>query len=261
MGQTSPQVRYPKRRAAAPKAPKEAAKAPKISRAWLVSIAVVVVAFVAGGVVIATMLTGNGGSSANTSTLMEVASNEALFAGIPQHGNVLGSPKAPVTLVEYADLQCPYCGEFARNALPPLVNDYVRTGKVKLVFRGLAFVGPESQTALRTVVAAGEQNRLWNVAHLIYANQGPENTGWVNDAYLRSVAGVVGGLDIARLESRAGSADVNGTIARDAGSASADGVSSTPSFLVGRSGGKLEPLQVTKLDAASFRPALQALLS
>jgi len=259
MTQASSQVKYPKRRASAPKAPK-AQKAPKISRAWLVSIAVVVVAFVAGGVVIATQFTGSGGSSANPVTLMGVADNEQLFAGIPQHGNVLGSPKAPVTLVEYADLQCPYCGEFARNALPPLVSDYVRTGKVKLVFRGLAFVGPESQTALRTVVAAGAQNRLWNVAHLIYSNQGPENTGWVNDAYLRSVAGSVGGIDVSQLESRAGSADVNATIARDANSATADAVSSTPSFLVGHSGGKLEPLQVAKLDAAAFRPALKALL-
>ena len=252
MGQASRQVTYPKRRASAP-------RAPKISRAWLVSIAVVAVALVAGGVVIATMFTGSGGSSANPAALMGVADNEALFAGIPQHGNVLGSPKAPVTLVEYADLQCPYCGEFARNALPPLVNDYVRTGKVKLVFRGLAFVGPESQTALRTVVAAGEQNRLWNVAHLIYSNQGPENTGWVNDAYLRSVAGAAG-ADVARLESRTGSADVNGTIVRDANSATADAVSSTPSFLVGHSGGTLEPLQASTLDAAAFRPALQALL-
>ena len=169
----------------------EGPKAPKISRAWLVSIAVVVVAFVAGGVVIATQFTGSGDRRANATTLLGVADNAAVFAGIPQHGNVLGSPKAPVTLVEYADLQCPYCGEFARNALPSLVNDYVRTGKVKLVFRGLAFVGPESETALRTVVAAGEQNRLWNVAHLMYSNQGPENTGWVNDTYLRSVAGAV----------------------------------------------------------------------
>src|SRR5439155_6373170 len=78
-----------------------------------------------------------------------------LFAGIPQRGNVLGSPHAPLTLVEYADLQCPYCGAFARDTLPALVSEYVRSGEVKLVFRGMAFVGPESLTALRAVVAAG----------------------------------------------------------------------------------------------------------
>ena len=143
MTQASSQVNYPKRRASAPKVPKTR-KAPKISRAWLVSIAVVAVALVAGGVVIATMFTGSGGSSANPTALMGVADNEALFAGIPQHGNVLGSPKAPVTLVEYADLQCPYCAYWSRSTFPVLVRDYVRPGRVKLVFRGLAFLGPDS---------------------------------------------------------------------------------------------------------------------
>jgi protein-disulfide isomerase len=258
MSQTSTHVRHPKRRASAPKAP----RAPRLSRAWLISIALVVTALVAGGVVIATQFAGGGDSSSTkTMSLFGVADTAAMLEGIPQHGNVLGSPEAPVTLVEYADLQCPYCGEFARNALPPLVNDYVRTGKVKLVFRGLAFVGPESETALRTVIAAGEQNRLWNVAHLMYSNQGPENTGWVNDTYLRSVAGAVRGIDVAQLGSRTGSADVTGTIARYADNATADGVSSTPSFLVGRTGGTLRPLEVSVLEAASFRPALQALLS
>ena len=86
----------------------------------------------------------------------------ALLAGIPQHGDTLGSPKAPVTLVEYADMQCPYCGEFARTTLPTLIRDYVRTGKVKIVFHGLEFVGPDSDTALRAVYAAGRQNKLWS---------------------------------------------------------------------------------------------------
>jgi protein-disulfide isomerase len=260
MTQTSTQVRYPKRRASGPKASK-VPKAPRRARAWLISIAVVVAAFVAGGVVIATQLAGGGdASSTKTMSLFGIADNAALFEGIPQHGNVLGSPQAPVTLVEYADLQCPYCGGFARNALPSLVDDYVRTGKVKLVFRGLAFVGPESETALRTVIAAGEQNRLWNVAHLMYTNQGPENTGWVTNTYLRSVAGAVPGIDVAQLDSRTGNASVTETIARDAHNATADGVGSTPSFLVGRTGGTLRPLEVSKLEAASFRPALQALL-
>jgi|1185.fasta_scaffold33258_2 hypothetical protein len=260
MTQTSTNVRHPKRRASAPKAPR-APKAPGLLRAWFVSIAVVVAAFVAGGVVIATQFAGGGdSSSAKTISLFGVADDAALFEGIPQHGNVLGSPNAPVTLVEYADLQCPYCGAFARNALPSLVDDYVRTGKVKLVFRGLAFVGPESETALRTVIAAGDQNRLWNVAHLMYSNQGPENTGWVDETYLRSVAGAVPGIDVPRLDSRTGDASVTDTIARDAHNATADGVSSTPSFLVGRTGGTLRPLDVTKLEAASFKPALRELL-
>jgi protein-disulfide isomerase len=71
----------------------------------------------------------------------------SLFAGIPQQGNVLGSPMARVTPVEYADLQCPYCGRWARDTLPALVRDYVRTGKLRIVFKGLAFLGPDSVKA------------------------------------------------------------------------------------------------------------------
>ena len=62
--------------------------------------------------------------------------------GIPQAGVVLGDPNAPVTLVEWADLQCPFCREWSTAAFPALVHDYVRTGKLQIVFRGLAFLGP-----------------------------------------------------------------------------------------------------------------------
>lgn len=84
---------------------------------------------------------------------------QSLFAGIPQQGAVIGSPMARVTLVEYADLQCPYCGKWARETLPVLIKEYVRTGKLRIVFKGLAFLGPDSEKALRAVIVAGRQGR------------------------------------------------------------------------------------------------------
>ena len=90
---------------------------------------------------------------------------------------------APVTLVEYADLQCPYCARWARDTLPTLVGDYVRAGRLRIVFHGLAFIGSDSDTALRTAVAAGPPNRFWDVVHGFYANQGAENAGWVTDTW------------------------------------------------------------------------------
>jgi len=91
------------------------------------------------------------------------APGPSLFAGLDQQGAALGSAKAPVTLLEYADLQCPYCAQWSRDALPTLVENYVRTGKLRIVFRGLAFIGPDSDKALRTVIRAGEDDRLWDV--------------------------------------------------------------------------------------------------
>jgi protein-disulfide isomerase len=124
------------------------------------------------------------GSSRSSARITEPASS---FAGIPQHGTVLGSPRAPVTLVEFADLQCPYCGEFARVALPTLVRDYVRTGKVRIVFQGLEFLGADSDAALRSVLAAARQGRGWQMLDGLFRRQGLENSGWVTDPLLRTV--------------------------------------------------------------------------
>ncbi len=112
-----------------------------------------------------------------------------MLAGIPQQGAVLGDPKAPVTLVEYADFQCPYCAQWSHGAFPTLVERYVRPGNVRIVFRGLAFLGPDSDRALRTAVAAGRENRLWNVVEALYHRQGHENSGWVTESLLEEVAG------------------------------------------------------------------------
>ena len=96
-----------------------------------------------------------------------------------------------MTLVEYADFQCPYCASSARETFPTLVRDYVRTGRVKVVFRGIAMVGPDSLPPLQAAFAAARQDRLWNVTHLVYANQGAENSGWVTERLLRSIGEAV----------------------------------------------------------------------
>ncbi len=118
--------------------------------------------------VAANLLAGRSGGASTLESVAGGADTAQLLAGIPQAGAVLGSPTAPVTLVEYADLQCPYCAVWAREVLPAVVGEHVRTGRLRIVFRGLAFIGPESETALRTALAAGGQGKLWNVVELLY---------------------------------------------------------------------------------------------
>src|SRR5207244_5893841 len=64
--------------------------------------------------------------------LSQAAAAYRLFAGISEHGNVLGSPKAPATMVEYVDLQCPHCRDFEATVMPTIVQRFVRTGKLKV---------------------------------------------------------------------------------------------------------------------------------
>jgi protein-disulfide isomerase len=70
-----------------------------------------------------------------------------LLAGIPQQGAVLGRRDAPVTLVEFADPQCPYCAQWSATAFDDIVTDYIRPGKVRLVFGGLSFLGADLRKA------------------------------------------------------------------------------------------------------------------
>jgi protein-disulfide isomerase len=187
-----------------------------------------------------------------------IAETAALLDGIPQHGNVLGSPTAPVRLVEYADLQCPYCARFAVGVLPTIIRDYVRTGKVQLVMHGLAFIGPDSVTALRTAAAAGNQGRMWNVAELLFANQGPENA-WVNDELLRSVVTATG-ANADRVFAARDGAVVSAQIRTWAAEGQADGVRGTPTFFVGRRGGPFAPVPLHTLTADELRTALDGVL-
>jgi len=188
------------------------------------------------------------------------AATAKLFGGIPQTKNVLGNPKAPVTMIEFADLQCPFCRDYALNALPTIVRDYVRPGKVKLVFAGIAFIGPDSETALRATYAAGLQNRLWNFLDLLYRNQGAENSGWVTDPLLRAAAQAIPGVDVGTLLSARRTTEVDNALLATQQQASSARVSSTPSFFAGPTGGTLNRINLTSLGPSAFRPTLDALL-
>jgi protein-disulfide isomerase len=152
--------------------------------------------------------------------------------GIPQHGSVLGSPNAKVTLVEYADPQCPACRLYTETIFPTVVREFVRTGKVNTEFRGFPFIGPDSVKAYRFLLAAAEQGKLWNLAEAFYRNQGTENSGWVTNDLVRRLATEIPGLDVERLFSDAQRSDIEQAASSAAGKASAAGIKGTPTFLV-----------------------------
>lgn len=198
-------------------------------------------------------------SSPAPTTVLDSTETTQLLRGIPQEGNALGRADAPVTLVNYSDLQCPFCAEWSRRAFPDLVREYVRTGKLRVEFRGLAFLGPESDTGLRAALAAGEQGKLWHVIDLLFRNQGPENSGWLTDDTLRQVGASVNGLDVQQMLDRRPAMTPKMQEAQAA--ATASGINGTPSFEIGPTGGQLQRVQITSLDADGLRPAIDSLLA
>ena len=228
-------------------------------RSWIVLAAGLATLAVGVGLIVASQA---GGGSAQARVVVPGATDVAvLLDGIPQTGVVLGNPNAPVVLVEWADLQCPYCREWTVSAFPALVHDYVRAGKLQIVFRGLSFLGPDSGRTLRTALAAGLQNRLWNVVDLMYRNQGVENSGWASDDLLRSLTGSVDGLDVNRVFDDSGSTGVQGAIDKTATEGDRARVTGTPTFDIGKTGSKVfHRFDPPALTADAFRPAIEQFL-
>jgi protein-disulfide isomerase len=211
---------------------------------FLIAAALVVYGLIVAGLV------GCGGSATPTTAGAAPTPGASKLAGIPQDGLALGKPDAPRTLAVYADIQCPFCRDWDQNELPAIVADQVRTGKVRVVFRGLAFVGPESDLGLRAVLAAGRQDRLWNLVNVLYANQGTENGGWLTEDSLRRFAGAVPGLDVEQMLSDLHSPEVDQQIGEAQAAAVGAGVNSTPSFQVGPTGGTLVVVSAQDLHKA-----------
>jgi protein-disulfide isomerase len=115
-----------------------------------------------------------------------------LLRGVPQEGITLGRPDAPVTVVEFVDLKCPVCRTFTLKDGPTIVRDLVRTGRAKVELRILALESfrPDTLVGRTAVHALAAQGRAWNLAELLYYNQGPESEQWLTRAELQKIAGV-----------------------------------------------------------------------
>lgn len=205
-----------------------------------------VAALVVIGAIIAIVIVvsgGSGSSGPSATTLPESGVIAAQFRGIPQHGNVLGKATAPVTMVEYIDLQCPICRQFETEVMPTILRRYVRPGKLRVEVRPIAFIGPDSERGRRGMIAAQQQDKGFNFSQILYFNQGPENTGWLDESMVADAAASVG-LDPQTITGKLGSSAVAAREKVYDRQAQADAVSGTPTLLVGKAGAA-KPTEVT----------------
>ena len=235
-----------------------------------------------------------GHSSKPSASNISVDSIDEMLRGIPQKGIELGNHNAKVTMVEFTDPQCPYCGEYARDTFPSIVQKYVQSGKLRVEYQGLAFLDDSPQISekdsdrlLSLAEAAGLQNKLWNVVELEFENQGTENTGYATDAYLRGIAQAVKGLNADEALSQANTSAVVGFLTAVGNRVPPDKAlsqvnknalvrsiytalvlaekslgkqASTPSFLIGRTGSKQTETIVGAQPLSAFTRAIDAQL-
>jgi protein-disulfide isomerase len=228
-------------------------------RLWLLGgIAAFVVVVVVG---IVALSSGGSDKGGDVSGGVEgTADIKAMLAGVPQQGQFVGDPQAKVTLVEFADLQCPFCKEFADNVTPRLIQDYVRTKKLRIQFQPLTFIGPDSEKAARYAIGSGGQNKLWNFVELFYRNQGTENTGYVTDEFVHKI-GAAAGVNQAQADTAAASAATTTALAKANLLAQRNAISSTPSFLIGKTGGTLVKFAPSALDPKVFTERIDQVLA
>jgi protein-disulfide isomerase len=228
----------------------------------------IVVAVVVAVVVVILIATGGGGTkkvaphsaAANQTT----AAINTLVGGIPQSGNTLGNPNAPVTLQYFGDLECPVCKEFTLGALPPIIQKWVRTGKVKIEYRSLETATREQEvfkTQQVAALAAGKQRKMWNYLETFYHEQGEEASGYVTESYLQGLAQQVPGLNLTTWTNDRSDPALVTQVTSDAQAANSVGFTGTPSFLIGKTGGTPSKLEYSSLsDPSSFNEAIEKLL-
>ncbi len=162
-----------------------------------------------------------------------------MLAGIPQSGDALGQPTAPVTLQVYGDLECLSVRDWFLNYLPRIIDDFVRTNVLRIEYHSL-----ETDTLWPSVflvqqaaaIAAGRQHKMWNFLATFYAEQGFEYRHYLTNRFLNAIADQVPGLNTEQWATDANSRQRQLVVMADDRFARSVGFHDTPAFRLGRTG-------------------------
>ncbi len=172
---------------------------------------------------------GNNSSAPTGGTVADDTAPAAVvdFEDLLDDDAVKGDDDAPVTIIEWSDFECPFCGRFYSDTLPSIEEQYIKTGKVKLIYRDfpLSFHA-NAQKAAEAAECAGEQKKYWEMHDLLFEN-GVQGGVAGFKQYAKRL-----GLNTAKFDQCLDSGAMAGEVRKDMADGTTAGIQGTPGFLV-----------------------------
>jgi len=122
----------------------------------------------------------------------EITKIQSLSVFTDNASPILGNPNAPITMVEFGDYQCTFCSKFFHETENSIITNYIKTGKVKVLFKDYIILGHDSINAANAAHCANDQKLFWEYHSMLYNNWAGENTGWADLAHLHEFANTLG---------------------------------------------------------------------
>jgi len=148
-----------------------------------------------------------------------------------QISHTLGSDDAPITIIEFGDYQCPFCGEWYQQTSPTLNEKYIQTGKVQLIYVDYPFLGADSYPTSYASFCAEEQEKYWEFHDIMFVNQGDTNDGWASPDNIRKLVQGID-IDMDQYDQCVSSTTYKQTLDENLQIGQEQGVSQTPTFIV-----------------------------
>ena len=159
-------------------------------------------------------------------------SKKLTFSKLVENGSpIMGNINAPITIVEWGDYQCTFCYKFHQNTLDIINEDFIKTGKVKIIFKDFPLNGPDSKLAAEASYCAQDQEKYWKYHDELYKNWGGERTGWITRESLTKFAETVD-LDIEKFNKCLDDHKYENKVNSLYAFGKEIGIDATPSFLV-----------------------------
>ena len=122
----------------------------------------------------------------------EITKIQSLSVFTDNASPILGNPNAPITMVEFGDYQCTFCSKFFHETENSIITNYIKTGKVKILFKDYIILGQDSMNAANAAHCANDQKLFWEYHSMLYNNWAGEDTGWADLAHLHEFANTLG---------------------------------------------------------------------